>query len=313
MLLALSVLWGGSFFFTGLALRALPPLTLVVLRVGLAALILAAALHALGLRLPREGRVWAAFFGMGLLNNVVPFCLIVWGQTQIASGLAAILNATTPLATVIVAHVLTADEKMTGNRIAGVLIGLLGVGAIVGPDALERLGSEILAQLAVLAAALAYAVAAVFGRRFGRMGLVPLTTATGQVIASTLMLLPVALLVDRPWTLALPGATVCAAVLGLAALSTALAYVLYFRILATAGATNLLLVAFLVPVSAILLGSIFLGERLEPAHLSGMALIGVGLATVDGRLLRLGRLSRKGGSAASRARALRVPARERGE
>jgi drug/metabolite transporter (DMT)-like permease len=296
MLLGLSVLWGGSFFFTGLALRALPPLTLVVLRVGLAALILAAALHALGLRLPREGGVWAAFFGMGLLNNVVPFCLIVWGQTQIASGLAAILIATTPLVTVVVAHVLTADEKMTGNRVVGVPVGLLGVGAIVGPDALERIGTGILAQLAVLAAALAYAFAAVFGRRFRRMRLAPPTTATGQVIASTLMLLPVALIVDRPWTLAMPGATVWAAVLGLASLSTALGYVLYFRILATAGATNLLLVAFLVPVSAILLGSLFLGERLEPAHFFGMALIGAGLAAVDGRLLRLGRVSRSEGN-----------------
>jgi drug/metabolite transporter (DMT)-like permease len=189
--------------------------------------------------------------------------------------------------TVVVAHVRTADEKMTGNRVVGVLVGLLGVGAIVGPDALERIGTGVLAQLAVLAAALAYAFAAVFGRRFRRMGLAPLTTATGQVIASTLMLLPVALLIDRPRTLAMPGATVWAAVLGLAALSTALGYVLYFRILATAGATNLLLVAFLVPVSAILLGSLFLGERLEPAHFVGMALIGTGLAAVDGRLLGL--------------------------
>jgi drug/metabolite transporter (DMT)-like permease len=170
-----------------------------------------------------------------------------------------------------------------------------------------------LAQLAVLAAALAYAFAAVFGRRFRRMGLAPLTTATGQVIASYLMLLPLALLVDRPWTIAMPGATVWAAVLGLAALSTALAYVLYFRILATAGATNLLLIAFLVPVSAILLGSLFLGERLEVAHLAGMALIGAGLAAVDGRLIRLALPSRKGGRGALRARALGVSARERGE
>lgn len=293
MLLALSVLWGGSFFFTGVALRALPPLSLVLLRVGLAALLLAVVLRARGLRLPRGARVWAAFFGMGLLNNVVPFCLIVWGQTQIASGLAAILNATTPLATVIVAHVLTADEKMTGNRVAGVVSGFLGVALMIGPRALSGLGTEALAQLAVLAAALSYAFAGIFGRRFGRMGIAPLATATGQVTASTLMLLPVALLIDRPWTLAMPGATVWAAVLGLAALSTALAYVLYFRILATAGATNLLLVTFLIPVSAILLGSLVLGERLEPEHFIGMALIGAGLAAIDGRLLRLGRRSRQ--------------------
>jgi drug/metabolite transporter (DMT)-like permease len=289
MLLALSVLWGGSFFFTGVALRALPPFTLVVLRVGLAALILAVVLHAIRLPMPRGGRVWAAFFGMGLLNNVVPFSLIVWGQTQIASGLAAILNATTPLATVLVAHFLTADEKMTRNRVAGVLIGLLGVALMIGPDTLRGLGTEVLAQLAVLGASVSYAFAAIFGRRFGRMGVAPMATATGQVMASTLMLLPIALLVEQPWTLPMPSLTVCGAVLGIAALSTALAYVLYFRILSTAGATNLLLVTFLIPVSAILLGSLVLGERLDAAHFVGMALIGAGLAAIDGRVLRLGR------------------------
>jgi drug/metabolite transporter (DMT)-like permease len=289
MLLALSVLWGGSFFFTGVALRALPPLTLVVLRVGLAALILAVVLRAIRLPMPRGSRVWAAFFGMGLLNNVVPFSLIVWGQTQIASGLAAILNATTPLATVLVAHFLITDEKMTRNRVAGVLIGLLGVALMIGPDTLRGLGTEVLAQLAVLGASVSYAFAGVFGRRFGRMGIDPMATATGQVTASTLLLLPVALLVERPWTLPMPSLTVCGAVLGIAALSTALAYVLYFRILSTAGATNLLLVTFLIPVSAILLGSLVLGERLDAAHFVGMALIGAGLAAIDGRLLRLGR------------------------
>jgi drug/metabolite transporter (DMT)-like permease len=289
MLLALSVLWGGSFFFTGVALRALPPLTLVVLRVGLAALILAVVLRAIRLPMPRGSRVWAAFFGMGLLNNVVLFSLIVWGQTQIASGLAAILNATTPLATVLVAHFLITDEKMTRNRVAGVLIGLLGVALMIGPDTLRGLGTEVLAQLAVLGASVSYAFAGVFGRRFGRMGIDPMATATGQVTASTLLRLPVALLVERPWTLPMPSLTVCGAVLGIAALSTALAYVLYFRILSTAGATNLLLVTFLIPVSAILLGSLVLGERLDAAHFVGMALIGAGLAAIDGRLLRLGR------------------------
>jgi drug/metabolite transporter (DMT)-like permease len=285
MLLGLSVLWGGSFFFAGVALSALPPLTLVVLRVGLAALILNAALPLAGLRLPRGREVSAAFFGMGLLNNVVPFCLIVWGQTQIASGLAAILNATTPLFTV-VAHLLTADERMTGNWLAGALTGLLGVAVMIGTAAFADEGSHLLAQLAVLGAALSYALAGVFGRCFQRMGVPALATATGQVTASTLLLLPVALLTDRPWTLPMPGAPVWGAVLGIAALSTALAYLLYFRLLATAGATNLLLVTFLIPVTAILLGTGVLGESLEVRHIVGMALIGVGLAAIDGRLLR---------------------------
>ncbi|WP_082482518.1 DMT family transporter [Methylobacterium sp. Leaf123] len=286
MLLGLSVLWGGSFFFAGVALSALPPLTLVVLRVGLAALILNAALPLAGLRLPRGRGVWVAFVWMGLLNNVVPFCLIVWGQTQIASGLAAILNATTPLFTVVVAHRLTSDERMTGNRLAGVLTGLLGVAVMIGAGVFADDGSHLLAQLAVLGAALSYALAGVFGRRFQRMNIPPLATATGQVTASTLLLLPFALLADRPWTLPMPGAPVWAAVLGLAALSTALAYLLYFRLLATAGATNLLLVTFLIPVTAILLGTLVLGESLEVRQIIGMALIGGGLAAIDGRILK---------------------------
>lgn len=285
-LLALSVLWGGSFFFTGVALSALPPLTLVVLRVGIAAVILNLVLPLAGLDRPRGREVWGAFVGMGVLNNVVPFLLIVWGQTQIASGLAAILNATTPLFTVLVAHGLTADERMTGNKLAGVLIGFAGVVVMVGSSAFSGAESHLTAQIAVLAAALSYACAGVFGRRFSRLGVPPLATAAGQVTASTLLLWPVALVVDRPWTLAMPGASVWAAVLGIAILSTALGYLLYFRLLASAGATNLLLVTFLIPVSAILLGAFVLGERLDLRHYAGMALIGCGLAAIDGRLLR---------------------------
>ncbi|AYO85518.1 DMT family transporter [Methylobacterium brachiatum] len=286
MLLGLSILWGGSFFFTGLALAGLPPLTLVVLRVGLAALILNLILPLTGTRLPGTRDIWAAFLGMGLLNNVLPFSLIVWGQTHIASGLAAILNATTPLFTVIVAHLLTPDERMTGNRLAGVLVGLGGVAVMVGPAAIAGSGAGFLAQLAVLGAALSYAGAGVFGRRFKRMGVPPLAVATGQVTASALVLLPAALTIDHPWTLPMPGAPVWGAVFGIATLSTALAYVLYFRILARAGATNLSLVTFLIPVSAILLGALVLGERLEKRHYLGMTLIGGGLAAIDGRLLR---------------------------
>lgn len=286
LLLALSLLWGGSFFFTGIAIGALPPFSIVLLRVGLAALILLVVLSFHGQSLPREPRLWAAFFGMGLLNNVTPFCLIVWGQTEIASGLTAILNATTPLWTVIAAHFLTAEERMTGNRLAGVLIGLAGVAVMVGPQALAGLGAQLAAQLAVLGAAISYALAAIFGRRFRILGVPPMVTATGQVTASALMLAPAAILVDRPWTLAMPSLPVWAAIFGLAAMSTALAYVLYFRILTTAGATNLALVTFLIPISAILLGGFVLGERLDPKHFAGMVLIGLALMAIDGRLFR---------------------------
>lgn len=286
MLIALSILWGGSFFFVGVTVKALPPFTIVVIRVALAAAALWVALAAMRVAMPRDRRVWAAFLGMGLLNNVVPFCLIVWGQTHIASGLAAILNATTPLFTVVVAHVLTTDEKITGPRLAGVVTGFAGIVILVGGTALRDIGIDAAAQIACLAAAVSYAFAGVFGRRFKVMGVHPMATATGQVTASAVVLLPAMLLVDRPWTLPVPGAATVAALLGLALLSTAIAYVLYFRILATAGATNLLLVTFLIPVSAILLGAAVLGEQLEPRHFAGMALIGAGLACIDGRPLR---------------------------
>ncbi len=284
LLIALSIVWGGSFLFIGIAVKELPPFTIVLLRVALAAATLHLVLRATGIRIPWDGQSCRAFFGMGLLNNAIPFSLIVWGQTHIASGLASILNATTPIFMVIVAHVLTTDERMTKGRIAGVLLGLLGVVVLIGPQALGGLGQDVIAQIAVLGAALSYAFAGIFGRRFKRMGVPPLATATGQVSASTLILLPVALLVDRPWTLVMPGIGTTGAVIALALVSTALAYVMFFRILASAGAVNLSLVTFLIPVSAILLGSVILREALHVTDLLGMALIGCGLVAIDGRV-----------------------------
>lgn len=283
LLLTLSVLWGGSFFFIGIAVKELPTFTVVVARVSLAAIILLTAMRAASMRMPRDGVAWAAFFGMAFLNNVLPFSLIVWGQAHVASGVASILNATTPLFTVVVAHFLTSDEKMTGGRHVGVLVGLAGVAIMIGGDVVTSLGVNVIAQLACLAATISYAFAGVFGRRFKAMGVSPLATAAGQVTASSVMLMPIMLLVDKPWTLPLPSTAAISALVGLAALSTALAYILYFRILATAGATNLLLVTFLIPVTTILLGVLVLGETLQPKHWIGMGLIGLGLAAIDGR------------------------------
>lgn len=296
LLLALSLLWGGSYFFVGVAVKVLPPFTIVLLRVAIAAVALHAVLRATRTQMPWDAGAWAAFFGMGLLNNAIPFSLIVWGQTHIASGLASILNATTPLFALVVAHLVTHDERLSKGRLVGILLGLAGVVVLIGPDALTGLGNDVLAQIAVLAAALSYGCAVTFGRRFKRMGVPPLATAAGQVTASSVILLPVALLVDAPWRLELPDLSVWGAVLGLALLSTALAYVVFFRILASAGAVNLSLVTFLIPVSAILLGSVFLGERLEPMDFLGMALIGLGLTAIDGRLA--GRLAARRNSAA---------------
>ncbi|MCX8995752.1 DMT family transporter [Rhizobiaceae bacterium BDR2-2] len=286
MLAALSVLWGGSFLFNGILVKVWPPLTIVAGRVVLAALALWLVARLWGIVVPKSRQAWQAFFGMGLINNVVPFVLIVWGQTHIASGLAAILNATTPLFGVIVAHVLTADEKLTVNRAAGLLVGFAGVVVMVGPSVLGHAGNDFLGELAVLGAALSYAFAGVYGRRFKAMGMPPLVPAVGQLTASSALLLPVALLVDRPFSLPVPGLEAWLALFALAILSSALAYILFFRILATAGATNLMLVTILIPPSAILLAAMVLGEQLAPRHFAGMVLIGAGLAAIDGRLWR---------------------------
>ena len=283
MLLLLSAVWGGSFFFNEIAVRELPVFTVVVCRVALAAVFLLILLRLRGERMPRVGQVWLAFLGMGLLNNVIPFTLIVAGQQHIASGAASILNAATPLFTVILAHVMTRDERMTAGKLAGVLVGFAGVAVMIGGAALRGPGTSEIAQLMCLAGALSYAFAGIYGRRFRAMGISPLATATGQVIASSVVLLPMAAVLDRPWTLPAPSLAAVGALVGVALISTALAYVLYFRILATAGATNLLLVTFLIPVSAILLGTLFLGEALTGRQIAGMALIGLGLAAIDGR------------------------------
>jgi drug/metabolite transporter (DMT)-like permease len=285
LLIALSALWGGTFFFAEVALAEVRPLTLVFARVGIAAGALVLAVYGSGQRMPRSMALWGAFLVMGALNNLIPFSLIFWGQTRITGGLAAILNATTPLFTVVFAHLLTSDERMTPSWLGGVLLGVAGVAVLIGPAALHELGLQLLAQIAVLGAALSYALAGIFGRRFRDVP--PLVSAAGQVSASTIMMLPVLWWLGGAWKAPLVGPSIWAAILGLALLSTALAYLIYFRLLASAGATNLLLVTFLIPVSAIILGASLLGERLEPRHFGGMALIGLGLAAIDGRLLRL--------------------------
>ncbi|TCR61128.1 DMT family transporter [Bosea sp. BK604] len=284
LLVILSVLWGGAFFFGKIAVAEWPPLAVVLVRVALAAAVLHVAVRALGLSMAVGRGIWLAFFGMGLLNNLIPFALIFWGQTQIASGLAAILNATTPVFGVIVAHIFGKNEKATGLKIGGVLAGLIGVAILMGPDAVGGLSGALLPQLACLGAALSYGFAGLYGRRFKELP--PLVTATGQLSATTAMSLPLVLLLNPPWTLPAPSATAMGALIGLAVLSTALAYVIFFQIMRRAGGTNAMLVTFLIPVSAILLGAGLLGEVLLPRHLLGMAAIFLGLALIDGRLFR---------------------------
>lgn len=283
LLLALAAVWAGSFIFVEVALAALPPMSIVLARVGIAAL----ALTPVILLWPgaRNGAMpWRDFAIMSVLNNIIPFALIFWGQTQITASLAAILNATTPVFTVLLAHWLTADERMTANKLAGVVIGVGGVAVMIGPAALHGLDGHLVGQVAVLAAAISYALAGIFGRRLRRVP--AMSAAWGQVTLSTVLFLPVVLLVDRPWTLDLPGVETWVALIGLGTVSTALAYGLYFRLLATAGATNLLLVTLLIPPGAVALGVLVLGEVLAMRELAGMAVIGLSLLVIDGRLLR---------------------------
>jgi drug/metabolite transporter (DMT)-like permease len=288
LLLLLSVVWGGAFFFYKILDDAgLPPFTIVLGRVGLAAIVLLGVVVATRRAIPRDPRVWIAFFVLGALNNVIPFTLIILAEKQIDSGLASIFNATTPIFTALIAQWFTRDEKLSAGKVAGIVLGLAGVVALMGPSALHRLDLGSLAQLASVLAAVVYGCAAVYARRFQQLGVDPLVTSTGQLCASTLLTLPLVLLFGHPWTPHALSAGAWWAWIGLALPSTALAFVFYFRILANAGATNAAAVTFLVPISAVLLGTFFLGERLAPTTFGGMALIFAGLAALDGRIFAL--------------------------
>jgi drug/metabolite transporter (DMT)-like permease len=237
----------------------------------------------MGIKIPM-GPVWRVYLVLGFINIAAPFSLIVWGQTHIPSSLASILNAATPLSGVVIAHIFTSDEKMTPGRAAGIIIGFSGVAIMVGPEALEGLGTNVMAQLAVLGAGVFYAFGTVYARlRLKPFGINPIASAAGQLAGGTVFMLPLALVIEQPWTLAMPGVGVWAAVLAFALLSTSLAYILYFKLLESTGAANILLVTFLIPVTSILLGIGLLNEVLLAKHFIGIAIIGLGLAAIDGR------------------------------
>ena len=280
----LSVLWGGSFFFNGVALRELPPLTLVLLRVAVAAILLLPLLKLYRIDFPRGLSGWKPFFAIGLLNNVLPFSLIVIGQTYVPSGLASILNATTPLFTVVV-MAMAGEERLHARRIAGVVVGLVGVVVLHGEGIAGLESRQGIGILLCLASALSYGLAALVARRL-LSNSPALATATFQLTASTVMMVIVAGVVDRPWQLPMPDTTTWLAVIGLAALSTALAYIVFFQILRRSGATNVMLVTLLVPMTAILLGYLVLGEQISLREIVGAVVIGSALLLIDGRALQ---------------------------
>lgn len=281
----LSILWGGAFFLIEVGLRSYPPMTLVLMRLALAVPPMWLAMRFVKQHLPSEPRVWVLLTVVGALNCALPFALFFWGQQYLDSGYASILNATTPLWGVITAHFLTSDEKATPARVIGVLIGMAGIIVMVGPEAIKGLSNNLLAQIACIISTIFYSFAAIYGRRLSQTALTPMAVATGQTITAALLMVPIVMFVDQPWTLAAPRLDSTLAGITLALLSTALAYALYFRLIDRAGASNAQLVAFLMPILAVILGIAFLGESLNGGQIMGAALIAVGLVVIDGRLL----------------------------
>jgi drug/metabolite transporter (DMT)-like permease len=283
-LLLLGLLWGGSFFFARIAVADIPPLALVLYRVSIAAIVLHLWLRLRGISFAPVVAKPGSFLCLALLNNVIPFSLIFTGQTEIGAGLASVFYATTPLWTILVANLLTADEKLSVSKLAGVGLGIAGAAVMIGPGLLSNLGGPTWAKFAVIGAAVSYAFAVVYAKRFKDMK--PTLVATGQLTAATVLMAPIVFLFYSPAEIVTSGVSIWMAVLALAVLTTAFAFILYFNLIASAGATNASLVTLVVPVSAIMLGAVFLGERLEPFEFAGMGLILASLIIIDGRLFR---------------------------
>ena len=290
-MLGLATVWGGSFFFAEIALREVPPLTIALHRVLWAVPVLLLVVRLKGVKIPTAPKAWLCYLGMGALNNAIPFSLIFWGQTNIGSGLASILNGTTAVFGAVVAGILLVDEPLTGRKIVGALFGVFGVAVIMGLDALTNFDPTNLGQLAVLGAALSYSFAGVWGKRF-LSEYPPIMNAFGMLVGGTLLMLPVAFFVEGVPSFSL-SVEVWASLLAVALMSTAVAYLLYFEILARAGSANLMLVTLLIPPIAVGLSYTFLGERLGSEAVYGFALIAIGLAITDGRLLTLFKGKRK--------------------
>ena len=284
LMLVLSFLWGASFFFYKVLAGEMGPFTVVLGRMGISAIVMNLILVSRGERLPPLKR-WGPYFIMAALNNVLPFALFAYSERHITSGLASIINAMTPIFTVLVAHWWTHNEKLSANKIAGVVCGLAGVSILIGPSALGDIGGKnVLDELACLAATISYGFAGVYARRFSGQPLIRIVTM--QMTAATIMAAPLAAFVEQPWMSPMPCLAAWSAVAGIAILSTVLAFLIYFHILAKAGATNISLVTFLIPISGVLLGVAFLGESVDVGAIAGMLVIGLGLAAIDGRPLQ---------------------------
>jgi len=285
LLLFLSVLWGMSYIFMELAIRDLPTFSIVFGRLFFAAVMLFSYIKVMGRKLSFSLQIWRMLFIASIIGMVIPFSLIVWGQHYVTASLSSVLNGTVPIFTVILTHFMTVDERMKLNKLMGVVAGFVGVAVIMGLDISELDTQGLVGQLAVLAGAACYAWATVYRRRFAAMGVRPLSAATGEMIIACFAMLPIVLFFEPPWAIDMPSLTSLWAVIGLGVFSTGLAFVMYHTLIPQIGAGNMSLVTFLIPISAILLGIVFLEESLSWNQLLGMGFIGLGLLVIDGRLL----------------------------
>jgi len=279
-----SMLWGSSYFFIAVVSSEVPPLTIAALRTLPAAAVLLLIVLSLGYRLPATLAEWRLFIGFSVFNTVLPFLLIVWGQSRTTGGMAAILNATAPLFGIFLAHVLTHDEKLSWRKAAGIVVGIAGVGVLMGRDVLAGASADLLARLALIAAPLSYVCANIFVRR--RLGgYPPFVIAVMQMLGAIFVAVPLALAFDRPWQHAPPSMGALAAIAGMGVLGSALPSLCHFTVLQRAGATNASLVTLIMPLTPILLGGVFLGERLSATDIAGALIIAAALIIIDGRVL----------------------------
>jgi drug/metabolite transporter (DMT)-like permease len=282
MLLLCSVCWGSAYTFNKLIIPEIAPLTITAGRLAIACVFLTALVRLSGHVLPPFGRAWLPFFVFTLFSNVIPFVMVLKGQKETASGLAAVLGATTPLFLIILAHLFTTDERMEPRKLAGVLVGIIGVAVVMGADALAGWSTALGAKLLLVAASVLYAIGAVYSKRL--VGHPPLVIAAMQMTCGLLISAPMALLIDQPWTQAMPSQRALLALAGTAIIGSSFAAVTYFHVLRRAGATNAMFVTLLVPVTPILLGGMLYGERLLLRELAGATIIAAALLIIDGRL-----------------------------
>ena len=277
LLLALATLWGGSYTFIKLGVATIPPITLIAARTAIAGLLLLVIMRMRGVSMPMDGATWRRFIFQACLNSVIPWTLIAWGERFVDAGLATILNSASPIFTFLFTAAITRHEAASPRKLFGVIAGLAGICLIVGVDAFRDLGEDIVAEVAIVAATICYACAAIFSRGF--KGLDPMAPAAGSLIAGAAVLIPLSLAVERPWTLT-PSTSSLLALLALAVFSTAIAFVIYFRLIQTLGSVGTTAQAYLRVPIGVALSVAFLGERLSPTAWTGLACVVIGVAAM---------------------------------